>query len=52
MLCAIAQNNFFMEKNPTIVNFPVKNLELRDIIPLPDGKVAVLVIHLVTLLLS
>ena len=27
-----------MEKNPTIVNFPVKNLELRDIIPLPEGE--------------
>ena len=26
------------EKNPTIVNFPVKNLELRDIIPLPEGE--------------
>lgn len=24
------KNNFFLEKNPTIVNFPVKNLELRD----------------------
>lgn len=24
------RNNFFVEKNPTIVNFPVKNLELRD----------------------
>ncbi|RHY28914.1 hypothetical protein DYB32_005598 [Aphanomyces invadans] len=24
------KNNFFTEKNPTIVNFPVKNLELRD----------------------
>ncbi|CAI5725617.1 unnamed protein product [Peronospora effusa] len=24
------RNNFFIEKNPTIVNFPVKNLELRD----------------------
>ena len=23
-------NNFYVEKNPTIVNFPVKNLELRD----------------------
>ncbi|XP_078173529.1 uncharacterized protein LOC144567301 [Carex rostrata] len=29
------KNNFFMEKNPTIVNFPVKNLELKDYIPLP-----------------
>jgi hypothetical protein len=33
------QNNFFVEKNPTIVNFPVKNLELRDIIPVPEGGV-------------
>jgi len=24
------KNNWFIEKNPTIVNFPVKNLELRD----------------------
>lgn len=24
------RNNFFTEKNPTIVNFPVKNLELRE----------------------
>lgn len=31
------KNNFFTEKNPTIVNFPVKNLELRDILPLPEG---------------
>lgn len=31
------QNNFFVEKNPTIVNFPVKNLELRDILPIPPG---------------
>ncbi len=30
------KNNFFLEKNPTIVNFPVKNLELKDIIPLPE----------------
>lgn len=29
------KNNFFMEKNPTLVNFPVKNLELKDYIPLP-----------------
>lgn len=32
------KNNFFVEKNPTIVNFPVKNLQLKDIIPLPPGK--------------
>lgn len=24
------KNNFFTEKNPTIVNFPIKNFELRD----------------------
>lgn len=24
------RNHFFVEKNPTIVNFPVKNLELKD----------------------
>ena len=32
------KNNFFIEKNPTIVNFPVKNLELKDIIPVPTGE--------------
>ena len=32
------KNNFFVEKNPTIVNFPVKNLELRDVVPVPVGK--------------
>ena len=32
------KNNFFVEKNPTIVNFPVKNLELRDVVPVPDGE--------------
>jgi U4/U6.U5 tri-snRNP-associated protein 2 len=31
------KNNFFVEKNPTIVNFPVKNLELRDVLPVPPG---------------
>ena len=30
-------NRYFTEKNPTIVNFPVKNLELRDILPVPQG---------------
>ena len=34
------KNNFFIEKNPTIVNFPVKNLELRDVVPVPIGKPA------------
>lgn len=31
------KNQFFMEKNPTIVNFPVKNLELAACIPVPEG---------------
>jgi hypothetical protein len=26
-----------MEKNPTIVTFPVKNLQLSDHIPVPKG---------------
>lgn len=26
------KNNWFMEKNPTIVNFPVKNLQMRECI--------------------
>ncbi|KXZ51657.1 hypothetical protein GPECTOR_11g110 [Gonium pectorale] len=30
------KNNFFREKNPTLVNFPVKGLELRDVLPLPE----------------
>ena len=34
------KNNFFWEKNPTIVNFPVRNLELRDTIPVPSGEFA------------
>ncbi|KAG5184893.1 hypothetical protein JKP88DRAFT_257423 [Tribonema minus] len=29
-LARFTKNNFFVEKNPTIVNFPVKNLELKD----------------------
>ncbi|XP_054783207.1 uncharacterized protein LOC129290459 [Prosopis cineraria] len=32
------KNNFFVEKNPTLVNFPVKNLELKDYIPLTTPK--------------
>ncbi|KAF4325071.1 hypothetical protein G195_001657 [Phytophthora kernoviae 00238/432] len=31
------RNNFFVEKNPTIVNFPVKNLELRDYLKLDQS---------------
>ncbi|KAG9454624.1 hypothetical protein H6P81_007528 [Aristolochia fimbriata] len=32
------RNNFFIDLNPTLVNFPVKNLELKDYIPLPSPK--------------
>jgi U4/U6.U5 tri-snRNP-associated protein 2 len=32
------KNNFFTEKNPTIVTFPVKNLNLADHIPIPDAE--------------
>lgn len=31
------RNNFFIEKNPTIVNFPVKNLELRNYLKLDQN---------------
>ena len=31
------KNNFFLEKNPTIVNFPVRNLRLSDHVPVPEG---------------
>ena len=31
------KNNFFLEKNPTIVNFPVRHLELADVVPVPDS---------------
>jgi U4/U6.U5 tri-snRNP-associated protein 2 len=34
------KNNFFLEKNPTIVNFPVKNLELKDCMSRPAGPPA------------
>lgn len=32
------KNNFFLEKNPILANFPVKNLELKDYIPLPAPR--------------
>ena len=35
------KNQFFMEKNPTIVNFPVKNLELAAALPVPKGELGV-----------
>jgi Ubiquitin carboxyl-terminal hydrolase len=33
------KNNFFVEKNPTIVNFPVKNMELKDIMTEGAGMI-------------
>lgn len=39
------KNNFFVEKNPTIVNFPVKNLELEDIVALPKGAPCCLLVQ-------
>ena len=35
------KNQFFREKNPTIVNFPVKNLELAAALPVPKGELGV-----------
>ena len=32
------KNNFFTEKNPTIVTFPVKNLNLADHVPIPEAE--------------
>ncbi|KAJ1450549.1 hypothetical protein M885DRAFT_532212 [Pelagophyceae sp. CCMP2097] len=37
-LARFTRNNFCCEKNPTIVNFPVKNLELKDQFAFVDGK--------------
>jgi hypothetical protein len=31
------KNNFFIEKNPTLVTFPVKNLDLKEALPVPAG---------------
>eukprot|EP00878_Enallax_costatus_P002659 GHUV01002845.1.p1 GENE.GHUV01002845.1~~GHUV01002845.1.p1 ORF type:complete len:552 (+),score=160.53 GHUV01002845.1:356-2011(+) len=31
------KNNFFIEKNPTLVTFPVKSLELKEALPVPVG---------------
>jgi len=33
-----SKNNFFIEKNPTIVNFPVKNWEVRESVPIPPTQ--------------
>ena len=32
------RNNFFVEKDPTIVTFPIKHLQLGDCIPVPAGE--------------
>jgi hypothetical protein len=32
------KNNFFIEKNPTLVTFPVKNLDLKEALPVPTGE--------------
>eukprot|EP00879_Flechtneria_rotunda_P014794 GHRR01015458.1.p1 GENE.GHRR01015458.1~~GHRR01015458.1.p1 ORF type:complete len:604 (+),score=171.22 GHRR01015458.1:206-2017(+) len=32
------KNNFYIEKNPTLVTFPVKSLDLRDALPVPNGS--------------
>ena len=32
------KNNFFTEKNPTIVTFPVRGLNVADHVPVPEGE--------------
>ncbi|KAJ3290079.1 hypothetical protein HK104_007021 [Borealophlyctis nickersoniae] len=32
------KNNWAMEKNPTIVNFPIKNVDMRDYVQGPDAN--------------
>ncbi len=32
------KNEFFMEKNPTIVNFPIKNLDLTELVWEKEGS--------------
>jgi U4/U6.U5 tri-snRNP-associated protein 2 len=36
-----SRNNFFTEKNPTLVTFPLRGLQLRDACPLPAGAASV-----------
>lgn len=38
-LVRFTRNNFYLEKNPTIVTFPVKNLEMRDFLCDPSADV-------------
>lgn len=33
-----SKNEFFLEKNPTIVNFPIKNLDLTELVQLKEGQ--------------
>lgn len=35
-LVRFTRNNFYLEKNPTIVTFPVRNLEMRDVLHAPE----------------
>lgn len=37
-LVRFTRNNFYLEKNPTIVTFPVKNLEMRDFLQDPTSS--------------
>lgn len=32
------KNTFFVEKNPTIVNFPIKNVDLTELLTLPENR--------------
>jgi len=41
-LARFTRNNFFVEKNPTIVNIPIKNLELKDCKLMPPVRQRVL----------
>lgn len=39
MVRRFRKNNFFLEKNPTIVNFPIKGLDMREYVH-PDAQAA------------
>jgi hypothetical protein len=41
----LTKNNFFTEKNPTLVTFPVKALDLREALPVPNGVLVVMLFH-------
>jgi len=38
-LVRFTRNNFYLEKNPTIVTFPVKNLEMKEFLQVPAAPV-------------